>query len=106
MIRYFGLYSTHGLNSDPVAKAFLKGNIHWLYDASQHKARLYHCHWRGAMKRIFHVDPLICPCCHEEMIPVYSVFNGKTVYDPPKRRRRMEDIMNPRTFAYKEDLNV
>ena len=106
MIRYFGLYSTHGQNSEPVAKAFLKENIHWLYDSSQHKARLYHCHWRGAMNRIFHVDPLICPCCHNEMIPVYYVFDGKTVYDPPKRRRRKQDITNPRSFAYKEVLDV
>ena len=103
MVRYFGLYSTHGLNSDPVAKAFQKEAVHWLYDSAMHKARLYHCHWRGAMKRIFHVDPLICPCCHEEMIPVYYIFYGKTVYDPPKRRRRKQDITNPRTTAYNED---
>ena len=49
MVRYFGLYSTHELNSDSVAKAFQKGNLHWLYSTAAHKIRLYHCHWRGAM---------------------------------------------------------
>ena len=100
MVRYFGLYSTHGLNSDPVSKAFQKGNLHWLYDTAAHKARLYHCHWRGAMKRIFHVDPLICPCCHEEMIPIYYTIDGKTVYDPPSKRRRKCDIPAGYNWGY------
>ncbi len=83
MVRYFGLYSTSGLVSEPVIKAFDKKNIHMLYDRSLHKARLYLCHWRGAMSRIFHVDPLTCPCCHEQMTAVYYVINGKTIWDPP-----------------------
>ena len=49
-------------------------------------------------KRIFHVDPLICPCCKEEMIPVYYVFDGKTVRDPPSKRRRKADIPIPHSW--------
>lgn len=103
MVRYFGLYSTHGLISDPVAKAFQKGNLNWLYDTAKHKLRLYHCRWRGAMKRIFHVDPLICPCCGEEMIPVYYVIDGQTVWDPPAKRRRKPDVPLPGSWGYKDD---
>ena len=83
MVRYFGLYSTSGLASEPVTKALAKENIHMLYNPLLHKARLHHCHWRGAMNRIFHVDPLICPFCHEQMTAVYYVIKGKTVWDPP-----------------------
>ena len=103
MVRYFGFYSTHGLNSDPVDKAFQKDNLHWLYDTASHKARLYHCHWRGAMKRIFYVDPLICPCCHEEMIPVYYTIDGITIFDPPSKRRRKGDNPIPGCWGYKDD---
>ena len=100
MVRYFGLYSTHGLNSDPVSKAFQKGDLHWLYDTAKHKARLYYCHWRGAMNNIFHVDPLICPCCKKEMTPIYCIIDGKTVWNPSPRRRRKADIVTPDRWGY------
>ena len=103
MVRYFGLYSTHGFNADPVSKAFQKNNIRWLYDSASHKVRVYCCHRRGAMKRIFHVDPLICPCCKEEMIPLYYVFDGKTVRDPPSKRHRKADIPIPNSWESKND---
>ena len=34
------------------------------------------------MNRIFHVDPLICPCCHEQMSPVYYIIEGTKVIVP------------------------
>ncbi len=103
MVRYFGIYSTHGLNSDSVSKAFLKNNLHWLYDSASHKARLYHCHWRGAMVRIFKVDPLICPCCQNEMTPLFYVIDGKTVWKPISKRRRKRDITPTNNWGYKDD---
>lgn len=102
MVRYFGLYSTSGLASDPVAKAFLKGNLHMLYNPSRHKARLYHCHWRGAMTRIFNVDPLICPCCHEQMSAVYYVIEGRTVWDPPVKGQGKRFSAKPLNWGYRE----
>ena len=102
MVRYFGLYSTSGLTSDPVAKAFAKGNLHMLYDISHHKARLYQCHWRGAITRIFKVDPLLCPCCHEPMSAIYYVIDGRTVWDPPVREQGKRFSERPLNWGYRE----
>ena len=102
MVRYFGLYSTSGLASKPVAKALLKGNLHMLYDPSRHNARLYHCHWRGAMTRIFNVDPLICPCCHEQMFAIYYIIDGRTVWDPPIKGQGKRFSAKPLNWGYRE----
>ena len=102
MVRFFGLYSTSGLASEPVAKALVNGNLHMLYDGSRHKARLYQCHWRGAMTRIFHVDPLICPCCHEQMSAIYYVIDGRTVWDPPIKGQGKRFSAKPLNWGYRE----
>ena len=100
MVRYFGLYSTSGLVSKPVAKAFAKGNLHMLYNPSQHNARLYHCHWRGALTRVFNVDPLICPYCHEQMSAIYYIINGHTVWDPPVKGQGKRFAAKPLNWGY------
>ena len=103
MVRYFGIYSTFGLSSDAMLKGLRMGNFHMLYDPARHAFRFRQCHWRGAMERIFHVDPLICPCCHEEMIPIYYVFEGKTVFDPPIKGQGVKLGRKKCNFGYIDD---
>ena len=73
-----------------------------LYNPSRHKARLYHCHWRGAMTRIFNVDPLICPCCHEQMSAIYYIIEGRTVWDPPVKGQGKRFSAKPLNWGYRE----
>ena len=40
--------------------------------------------------RAFHVDPLECPCCKSQMVPLYRVYKGIVFWDvAPKGARKI-----------------
>lgn len=87
-LRYFGVYSTVGMKSDVVKNAFDRYGTKYLYGRENHDRFHFFSHWRGAMIRAFHVDPLACPYCGKEMEAIYYNFNGKTVFDPPVKKKK------------------
>ena len=74
-VRYYGVYSTVIQASD-LTKKILKAGTSYLYDPQQHDYRQEHCHYRGAMKYVFHVDPLACPICKKDMKLILYEING------------------------------
>jgi len=89
-LRYYGLYSSTGLESECMQKIHDNG-ITWLYDPARHAVRHYYSHWRGAMIRSFNIDPLICPHCGKMMDPLFYKINGKICFDLHKKGGKNHD---------------
>ena len=86
-LRYYGIYSTTGKSSECVQKALEKGTT-YLYDPNCHAERHYFSRWRGAMKRSFGYDPIICPTCGDVMEPLLYKINGKVCFSISPRGKK------------------
>ena len=84
VVRYYGLYNRSNKNSSArLEKALHKDKtLSYLYSSEKKYYRAFFCHWRGAMIYRFKVDPLICPECNNELIPLYSKYLGRVYYAP------------------------
>jgi len=90
MVRYYGIYSNAISNSKRVTKALNSKQVAYLYSKASHEKRVFYSHWRSAKIRAFHVDPLECPCCKSQMVPLYRVYKGIVFWNvAPKGARKI-----------------
>ena len=61
-------------------KEVSKSEVTILEKASDDKSNLSKSHWARMIKKVFEVDPLECPNCHQAMRIISCIDQGNVIY--------------------------
>ena len=113
LVRYYGWYSNKkrgmrkklALAARPYAEAQVVAAP--LPDVSEHTPqRIPSKKWRELIKKIWEVDPLVCPQCGSEMKIIALIDNDKTIEKILRHLHRWEELPDPRPPPEEPDQQI